>query len=290
MLPTFPIPYKRLNDFEIDWKSDDIIRQGQHSKVYKAYPKWIDEEMTKYMYESYAVKIIPLTPPTTLEKVAQEIAVIERWIGVNELIGLEATEAYVAIITPFANGGTLEDYLPTLLEQKHDIINNNNENELTTDQRHSKYLGHMYPILRGLFDRLIHHSDDSVLHRDLRLSNIVFNSNSEIDEYVQIIDNGHATRTDSSRLNEDKQRNEDSYFYCVNAPEVNDGKPYTFASEMWSFGMILLSLWTCEKPFNNELTNASVSNITLISVFNLFKRSFVSCDLNRSLRRFDHQH
>jgi hypothetical protein len=259
------LPYKRLNDFEIDWKSDDVIRQGQHSKVYKASPKWRDEETM----ESCAVKIIPLTSTTTIEKIAHEITVIDRWIGVNELIGLEATAGHVAIITPFANGGTLEDYLPTLLIMKHDIMDNNNEND-TMHQRHIKYLHHICPIVCGLFNRLIHQHKEHILHRDLRLSNIVFNDVSEIDEYVHIIDYGHATHTDSSRLDEDKQRSEDPYFYCVNAPEVVDGEPYTFASEMWSFGMILLSLWTCEKPFNDELlTNPLVSTLLLWSPFPL---------------------
>jgi hypothetical protein len=250
------LPYERLNDFEIDWKSADIIRQGQHSKVYKAVGK-----LKVTGYESCAVKIIPLTLTTTIEKVAHEIAVIDRWYGVNELIGLESTAEYVAIITPFAAGGTLEDYLPTLLVKKNDIINNKKENTLKIDPRHIKYFRHIYRIVNGLFERVIHHSVCKVLHRDLRLSNIVFNVSDP--DYVHIIDYGHATHTYSSGLDEDKQRIEDPYFYCVNAPEVLNGEPYTFASEMWSFGMILLSLWTCEKPFNDELlSNPMVSNVT----------------------------
>jgi serine/threonine protein kinase len=77
----------------------------------------------------------------------------------------------------------------------------------------------------------------------------------------------------------------------VNAPEViNDGK-YTFASEIWSFGMILLSLWTCNKPFNNELlTNPLVSNLSYFDLcfHKLFKKIVgLLSDMNRSLRRFD---
>jgi hypothetical protein len=279
-VPTFlvsDLPYKRLNDFEIDWKSADVIRQGQHSRVYKASSEWIDKGTTKY--ESCAVKIIPLTETTTIEKVAREITIIDRltFPGVNQLIGLEANAEYVAIITPFANGGTLEDYLPTLLKEKHDIINNNENDTLTIDQRRIKYLHHIHPIVDRLFDRLIHHSDRRVLHRDLRLSNIVFNSVSEIDpKYVHIIDYGHATRVGRSGLDEDKQRSDDPYLYCVNAPEVVNGGKYTFASEMWSFGMILLSLWTCQKPFNNELLTNSLVGNTLISVSITFsKRSLV---------------
>jgi hypothetical protein len=211
------LPYKRLTDFEIDWKSDDIIRQGKHSRVYKASPKWIDKG-TKYLYESCAVKIIPLTTSTTLFKVAREIMIIDRWnfIGSNQLIGLEATAEYVAMTTPFAKDGTLEDYLPTLLKQKHDIINNNNENDIfPLAQRHIKYLHHICPIVCGLFNRLIHQHKEHILHRDLRLSNIVLNSVSKIyPEYVNIIDYGHATQTYSSGLDEDKQRIEDPYFYC----------------------------------------------------------------------------
>jgi hypothetical protein len=116
------LPWMRLNDFEIDWKSADTILQGFHSQVYKASRNTL----------SYAVKRIQLAS-TTLEKVANEITAINRWYGVgsiNELHGLEATAEHVAIITPFANGGTLEDYLPTLSRKKRDILNNSNDSYL----------------------------------------------------------------------------------------------------------------------------------------------------------------
>jgi hypothetical protein len=252
------LSWKSLTDFEIDWHSDDIIRQGQHSRVYKASPKWIDEKPTEY--QLYAVKIIPLTSTTTIEKIAHEILVVDRWSpnqGVHRLIGLEANDVYVAIITPFAEGGTLEEHLPRLMELKHTILNNNDS--LTIDERCIKYLKDIRPIVDGLFFRFMSHRD--VLHRDLRLSNIVLTKKDDLkSDDVRLIDYGLATRVGlSSHASEDKQRS-DPYFYCVNAPEVFSGGEYTFESEMWSFGMILLSLWTCEKPFNDELlTNPLVS-------------------------------
>jgi hypothetical protein len=78
------LPYKRLNDFEIDWKSADIIRQGKHSKVYKAVDR----------FDAYAVKIInlPLTPTLALETIANEIWVTSTS---NKLIGLEASDRWL---------------------------------------------------------------------------------------------------------------------------------------------------------------------------------------------------
>jgi hypothetical protein len=255
-IPTFLVPhlpYKRLNDFEIDWNSADIITQGQNSKVYKAVEKQPKPEPFGDSFDAYAVKIIALTPTITIETIADEI-----WItgDSNKLIGLQANDSQVAIITPFAKGGTLEAYLPTLLIKKHDIINNSSDDELKNDQHRLQYL---HPIVMGLFHRLVSQHRSQILHRDLRLSNIVLHNVSQMSwSDVEIIDWGLSTRRGllSSTSKEAKQQN-DKDFYCVNAPEVMNGEPYTFASEMWSFGMIL-SLWTCDKPLDSKLLDDSM--------------------------------
>jgi hypothetical protein len=251
------LPWKRMNDFEIIPTSEHTIHQGAHSRVYKAF------EIAKgTRFNEFAVKIILLTPTTTIETIANEIMVVNRRLSgsVNCLLGLSANEIDVRIITPFAQGGTLEDLLPTLREVKHLIFNNNIYDSLTIDQRRIKYLHHIHPIVEGLFERLIdQYQSHKILHRDLRSSNITLD-NKDVSVMtsndVHIIDYGHATREGLSlTLNEAKQKN-DPYFY--GAPEVLDGSEYTFSSEMWSFGMILLSLWTCNKPFSTEVLNDSM--------------------------------
>jgi serine/threonine protein kinase len=206
-----------------------------------------------------AVKILPLTTSTPIQRIAHEIIVIDRHNagGVNELIGLEATDSYAAIITPFANGGTLGGYLPTLLKLKQEILNNNDS--LSVGERRMKYLHHIRSIVVGLFHRIQQSLSAKVLHRDLRLENVVviekvaptrsecvdINDANEPGDIspslaVELIDYGHATREDFSLHSSDEETQR--YFYCVNAPEVISDRPYTAASEIWSFGMILLSL------------------------------------------------
>jgi serine/threonine protein kinase len=93
-----------------------------------------------------------------------------------------------------------------------------------------------------------------------------------INDNVEIIDWGLATREDLSSTSND---NDTQYLYCVKAPEVMNGGEYTFASEMWSFGMILLSLWTCEKSFH-ALTDSEVSISSISFVLNDFSSYYVS--------------
>jgi hypothetical protein len=72
-----------------------------------------------------------------MEKVAHEILAIDRWDmgNANKLIGLEATDDYVAIITPFGKGGTLANYLPSLLKEKLNNLNNSDDDELTNNRQ-----------------------------------------------------------------------------------------------------------------------------------------------------------
>jgi tRNA A-37 threonylcarbamoyl transferase component Bud32 len=260
--PFHHLPFEGIDDFEIDMKSADIIPQGQHSKVYKAIRKnhinpWNQDII-------YAVKIILLSERVTLDHIANELLVIDRrrTDSVNRLVGLSANENEVTIITEYANGGTLESYLPELLNKKQSLLNDAGYSHLTIAQRQWIYLRHIGRMITSGFHQLIAHHKNQILHRDIRLSNIVLHHTlHDLRNFeVEFIDWGFATRSGllTSSLDESKERKEDPYFYAVNAPEVLDGKEYTRESEMWSFGMVLLSFWTCEKPINSALLDDRV--------------------------------
>jgi serine/threonine protein kinase len=62
---------------------------------------------------------------------------------------------------------------------------------LTMEQQlHIKYLHHIRPIVDGLFHDLLSQYQAKILHRDLRLSNIVLNRGSRVTTLldVEIID------------------------------------------------------------------------------------------------------
>jgi hypothetical protein len=241
------LPYLRLNEFEIDWQSGDIIRQGQNSRIYKARRK-----NNSFDDQTYSVKIIPVVSDCTIAKVAQEIMMIDQqhYSMMNLLVALHANGDYVSIITPFAAAGTLEDYLPTLYTVKKFIFEDTTS-RLTAVGRGKMYLCHIRRIVLGCIRRLIYNYKKGLLHRNVRLANLVLRGLPASEDFgVDMIDYGLATSTEEISIG-GTDRNDPSFYY-MNAPEVTNGKGYTWVSEMWSFGMIFLSLWTCTPPFTGS--------------------------------------
>jgi serine/threonine protein kinase len=135
--------------------------------------------------------------------------------------------------------------LTTLLEQKNTIMTQGG-----IDNAGMCYLTMIKRLILSTIGALMPIHVTGTLHRDVRLSNYIIKDGS-----VVLIDYGLATRM---------ERPSNSALYCVNAPEVIAGQEYSMASEMWSLGIVLLSLWTCTKPFDRGAqTDTQVSILTL---------------------------
>jgi hypothetical protein len=243
------LPYVPIEEYEIDRKADATILQGFNSRVHKAIR--VNDDNKK----EYAVKIIPLPDnPTKCRAAVESIANDIRLLEANAsglMYSLSANDAEVILVTDFFAGGTLESHLPTLEYKRNEILKN--EATLSINERRMMYIC----SILDLINCVIHIVDDlhslGELHRDIRLSNIMFKPPHRFavdeDDPLTLIDFGFSTR---DTLTSDDAKRTDPYFYCVNAPEVANGGVYTKASEVWSLGMILLSFWTCQKPFDTS--------------------------------------
>ncbi|OHS95365.1 hypothetical protein TRFO_38505 [Tritrichomonas foetus] len=98
------------------------------------------------------------------------------------------------------------------------------------------------------------HNDCKVVHRDLKLENIVVSENS----LIQVIDFGLSRHLDKSEMM-DVQCGSLPY----SAPEILRGDPYTNKVDIWSAGVILFSLFTGEFPFSigSEAKKCSKQNL-----------------------------
>ena len=87
-------------------------------------------------------------------------------------------------------------------------------------------------ICKEIVNGLINIHDNEILHRDLKLTNILVDSNNEI----KITDFGLAV----SIYDVDK---EEVGTYGYIAPEIFDGEDYTFKSDLYSLGIIFLEIF-----------------------------------------------
>jgi serine/threonine protein kinase len=146
------------------------------------------------------------------------------------------------------------------------------------------YLCSIHPIITGLLRAIHKLHDNDIFYANLRPSTIRINDidSSPIrngrdkwpsdDELVELIDYRDAIlarnedRPSRKHFLSPSNKMNDEWYYSVNTPLAieREGRiKYSKSSEMWSIGMILLSLWTCKPPF----TDFSHEKVILFAFF-----------------------
>jgi len=87
----------------------------------------------------------------------------------------------------------------------------------------------------------------NIVHRDIKIENILMTDFSE-DAKVRIADLGSAIKLESSEHKTCFKIGTPGY----TAPEVIQGKPYSFSCDIWSFGCLLHVLLSAQPPFWDE--------------------------------------
>ena len=100
-------------------------------------------------------------------------------------------------------------------------------------------------ICRSILRSLQFISDRNVVHRDIKLQNILFRSSNDF-KSLKLVDFGL-----SRILGESEQVRDFCGSVGYIAPEIYAGKGYRFEVDMFAFGVLLFRLLSAERPFPN---------------------------------------
>eukprot|EP00727_Mastigamoeba_balamuthi_P013701 m51a1_g8954 putative serine threonine kinase (1680) ;mRNA; r:1026291-1032121 len=203
----------------------DVIGQGSFGVVHKAL--WRDTEVAAKVFSIGALQA------QDIEQVAKEVDVMRALRHPNILLFMchaRSADSFI-IVTEYMPTGSLMDLLA---------------NEGFCVPLRLK-LAIMSDIARGM--AYLHQNDPPILHRDLKSSNILLDSNLQ----AKVSDFGltlfsHANAPGGSR--QDSAAVVGTIFWT--APEVLDGADCTTKSDVYSFGVIAWEIVTREVPYADE--------------------------------------
>ncbi|XP_073679002.1 raf-1 proto-oncogene, serine/threonine kinase a isoform X4 [Garra rufa] len=218
------------------------IGSGSFGTVYKG--KW---------HGDVAVKILKVTNPTPeqLEAFRNEVAVLRKTRHVNILLFMGyMTKANLAIVTQWCEGSSLYKHLHVQETnfQMFQLIDIARQTAQGVDYLHAK----------------------NIIHRDMKSNNIFLHEGLT----VKIGDFGLATV--KARWSGSQQVEQTSGSILWMAPEVirmQDSNPYSFQSDVYSFGIVLFELMTGELPYS-QIANRD-------QIIYMVGRGYLSPDLSK---------
>jgi serine/threonine protein kinase len=149
---------------------------------------------------------------------------------------------YLEIVTPYYEGGTLENYIMTHKSCNKQINSTIIKNLLLNLCMGIKYL-----------------HDNDIIHRDLKPANILLDNKTDPKKAI-IIDFGVSTILNNNKTDLAKTKIGTPYFMSPEQVEIN--KKYNSKCDVWALGCILYELVTLDKPF--RAANIQSLNIKII--------------------------
>ena len=144
---------------------------------------------------------------------------------------------YFYIVMEYANDGDLSSKIKT---QKNKIIGEKYFSE-------EKIMQYFYQICRGL--QYIH--SKNIIHRDIKSQNIFLMKNGKI----KIGDFGIAKALTNTKSNATTIIGTPYYF----SPEIINGEPYNYKTDIWSLGVVLYEMCCLKLPFeSNNIAQLSI--------------------------------
>ncbi|EGR30385.1 protein kinase domain protein, partial [Ichthyophthirius multifiliis] len=122
------------------------------------------------------------------------------------------------------------------------------------DEQEAKQIS--YELAQGL--KYLHHNQ--IIHRDLKLGNILLTSENA----VKICDFGLAAKLNGNQQEKNTICGTPNYI----SPEIINRQPYGMKIDCWSFGCILYALVTGGPPFEGENVLSTLRNVTSQSKLN----------------------
>ncbi|CAF3791948.1 unnamed protein product [Rotaria sordida] len=154
--------------------------------------------------------------------------------NIVELLNCFCDDKYVYLILELCSNGDLEHYL----QEKKTLSEHETRN-----------------ITKQVVDGLVYLHSHGILHRDIKLSNLLLTETYD----VKIADFGLAKKLPLTR----EQTNETmcgtpNYI----SPEIASRNPHSFATDVWSLGILIVTLLTGRPPFDTDTVHGTLSKVT----------------------------
>lgn len=225
-----PKPRRRIEDdgeIDSDYVVGEVLGKGAFGVV---------KEATSIVTgEKYAIKQVLKDKPgsTAIQLLEREVAVLStlQHPHVIQLVEVYETPKKVFMVLEMCRGGELSD----LLHQKYRL----NEEEVKI-------------VMRRLAEAVVYMHDCEVVHRDLKLENILVSTADPDDTFnIKVTDFGlsHAKGLPGC---DDLMSNRCGTLYYMAPEVVKSMHEYSKLCDVWSMGVIMYNLLCGKMPFNGE--------------------------------------
>jgi len=179
----------------------------------------------------YAVKSIDKSKVTRLNNIEREVQLLKTVDHPNvvRMVDFFEDEDYVHIVTEICTGGNLSDLLD----------DGTNGGCLSEDQA--------VIIVQSLLETVHYLHGNDIVHRDIKLENLLFSVSEEGVILVKLIDFGLAVK---HRVNDIKMTDTVGTLFYV-SPEVVDGS-YDRSCDVWAIGIVCYTLLCGYHPFDGD--------------------------------------
>lgn len=210
------------------FESDQPVGDGSYSICMKCINNDTDNE--------YAVKIIRSSHDASAE--IDALTQCRGHSNIVNIVDVMKDEAFTYIITEWLGGNELFKYAHEQPPKECEV--------------------------RSIFNEILHAvshiHNKNIAHRDLKLENIKFTSESTSKSNIKILDFGFACKI----KNEKSKMTGRFYTLDYAAPEIISNKKYTESCDLWSLGVILYALLCGSLPFRqpNDMAGDDPLNST----------------------------